>query len=55
MSALVGHFVAGVVLWFAALCLIAALFEIGRGRAIERRRLLRHRIARHVTRRGLVP
>ena len=50
MSAL-GQFVVGVILWFALLCAIGALFEIGREKARERRRAMRRRVDRHVFRR----
>ena len=46
-----GQFVVGVILWFALLCAIGALFEIGREKARERRRAMRRRVNRHVFRR----
>jgi hypothetical protein len=52
MSA-IGSFVLGVALWFAALCLIGLAFEVAGRAAAERRRVMRARIARHVTGRSL--
>lgn len=51
MSAAIGSFVLGVVCWFALLCAIGLAFELLREQALERRRTMRRRIARHVTRR----
>lgn len=48
---MIGEFLLGVVSWFAVLCAIGALCEIGREKAIERRRTLRRRVNRHVMRR----
>jgi hypothetical protein len=48
----VSHFILGAVAWFALLCAIAGLCEIGRAKAQQRRRTMRQRIDRHVMRRG---
>lgn len=48
----VSQFILGAAAWFALLCAIGWVCEIGRAKAQQRRQTLQRRIDRHVMRRG---